>query len=311
LLAGELFLQLENASTSTASLMGRTFPRRPRRWRFPSDENATSEVTVVVPSGDADADVRGKRSCTGGNLSVVVVCRGVIARERDSPRQRLGRHFSAIGNLVTFPARPASLSTNQPTEDNVYGTLMPMALASAATAAEHPARRTSGVTVFAAFQLCFGVLMAVGSMFELTSLLVPSILPDAMRAVLASSPIHQVHHTEHIVWLWTVASNLAALGIGAGLFTAALGMFQRNVAALRLTRWLILAVLGMAVAGQLVMLTFIYPRMHGPVLAATIGAQFGFFGFPLFAHFFLRRASVTQQFRQVADRAREIEGSTR
>ena len=41
-------------------------------------------------------------------------------------------------------------------------------------------------------------------------------------------------------------------------------------------------------------------------LAATIGAQFGFFGFPVLAHFYLRRASVSRQFKGGGARHGEV-----
>ncbi|MDB4969444.1 MAG: hypothetical protein JWN44_5133 [Myxococcales bacterium] len=102
----------------------------------------------------------------------------------------------------------------------------------------------------------FGLMVGAGGMFEVVNLLRP-----ALFASLQDDPIMRLHHTEPVVFWWTLLSNFGGIAAGAAFAATGVGVVRRRVWARRLGRaaargfWVICA------GGALVCAVYLVPAL--------------------------------------------------
>ena len=153
-----------------------------------------------------------------------------------------------------------------------------------------------GYKILVFFQVNFGLMIIAGSSFELTNVLLPSLLPQGIQDVLAASPINMIHRDVFVVQAWVAASNLVNLAVGLGFVVSAVGLWRGRETARMWSRRLAIVLIASALLGQLVMLGYIYPSMAGSLLVITVVASLSALLFPAFLVVFLAQHGVRRRF---------------
>ena len=106
----------------------------------------------------------------------------------------------------------------------------------------------------------FGVMVATGGAFEVANLLIPSLFPEAQ-----DHPIMRLHHTESVVFAWTLASNLVGLVAGGALVATGIGLGRRRAWSARLGRAAARVMFALAGGGAVVCAIYLVPPLVGGV----------------------------------------------
>lgn len=104
--------------------------------------------------------------------------------------------------------------------------------------------------------LGFGVMIAAGGVLEVLNLLMPSLFP-----ALQDSPMMRLHHTEPVVFVWTLGSNLVGVAAGVGFVATAVGLIRRRAWAAPVGRRAARAMLVVAVGAALVCGVYLVPPL--------------------------------------------------
>ena len=116
---------------------------------------------------------------------------------------------------------------------------------------------------FALAQLAMGALVAAGSSFEVLNLIFPSLLPEIQDV-----PLMRLHHSNPVVFYWTLCSNLVTAVLGALLVRAALGTFRGSVTASLTARRIValfaIIVVGATTVSGIYLLPHIQAMLHSP-----------------------------------------------
>lgn len=81
---------------------------------------------------------------------------------------------------------------------------------------------------FGGAQIAFSMFVFMGSSFEVMNLLFPTLLPE-----IQGNPLMALHHSEPIVFWWTLLSNLTTACLAVVLFAAAIGLLRQRQASSR------------------------------------------------------------------------------
>jgi len=92
-------------------------------------------------------------------------------------------------------------------------------------------------------QMAFGGLVFFGSVFEVLNLVFPTLVP-----VVQQVPLMRLHHTQPVVYYWTLLSNVVTVGLAAMLVRAGMGTVRGRGEASRFSRTVI-RIFGCVVVG--------------------------------------------------------------
>jgi len=84
--------------------------------------------------------------------------------------------------------------------------------------------------LFGGVQIAFSTFVFLGSVFEVTNLLVPTFFPS-----LQNNPIMAMHHSQPVVFWWTLLSNLTTACLAIVLFASAIGLLRQHRASSRMS----------------------------------------------------------------------------
>ncbi len=129
--------------------------------------------------------------------------------------------------------------------------------------------------LFALVQSAFAFMVLLGSTFEVINLLFPALFP-----ALQENPLMAMHHTQRVVFWWTLCSNIATAILAALLLAAAPGIVKRSEdssrSSIRALRFFALVMVGAAI----VSMVYVIPQRGAGttgiiVMVSVLSALFG------------------------------------
>ena len=106
-------------------------------------------------------------------------------------------------------------------------------------------------------QIGFALMIGFGASFEVANLTRPDLFP-----ALQDNPIARVHHSEPVVFWWTLLSNLIVVAIAITFARGAIALLRRDDRGRRRTRLAALSLIAISIGGAIVSAISLVPLIR-------------------------------------------------